>query len=127
MVSSDPVTLTDVLSFIGGHADPDALDTILGVVRDRRRALADVAAHAVRVGATVRLHSLSPRYLNGLTGTVTAIPAARRGAKRRCTIRLDQTSVTRLAQADSSYAHLREETSYEMGGIPVAACHLVDS
>jgi hypothetical protein len=126
MTSSDPVTLTEVLSFIGGHAEPDALDTILDVVRDRRRALADAAAHAVTVGATVR-HSLSPRYLNGLTGIVIAIPAARRGAKRRCTIRLDQTSVTRLAQADSSYAHLREETSYEMGGIPVAACHLVDS
>jgi hypothetical protein len=124
MSPSDPVARTYVLAFIAGHADDEDLDTITDVVRTRRRMLADLAAAAVTVGASVRLQNLSPRYLNGLTGTVIDITSPRRGATRRCVVRLDAASTQQLAELDA-YAHLREATSHDLHDVPARACHLV--
>jgi hypothetical protein len=121
---SDPVTLTDVLAFVAGHADDEGLDAITDAVGKRRRVLADIAAVAVTVGAAVRLQNLSPRYFNGLIGTVIDITSLRRGATRRCVVRLDEASTRQLAVVDE-YAHLRDATSYDLPGIPARTCHVL--
>ena len=125
-MSSDPVALSYVLSFIAEHAGNGELDSIVDAARARRRALADLAGAQITVGVSVRLGNLRPAYLNGLTGTVTERTTPRRGAKPRCTIRLDPESVRRLAFADTQYTHLHDQTSFDLGGIPAAACHLTD-
>jgi hypothetical protein len=68
-------TLSDVLGFISSTATTEDLAAISPLMNERRKILAKVEASlnkAVLVpGTKVRLSGLSPKYLNGLTGTVT--------------------------------------------------------
>ena len=79
-------TITHVLDFIAGHADERQIDTILETVKGRRKTLDRHRALAVRKDQKVTLNRLTPKYLNGLTGTVTALN------DQRCTVTLDEDS-----------------------------------
>lgn len=75
---SIPATL--IASIINGEYD-DGLDRIVEAVRSRRQELSrkrsQLNALTIDVGARVRLQGLSPKYLNGLEGTVVQAPQHR--------------------------------------------------
>ena len=69
------VTLQDVTQFIAS-ADNDQLDVMWSAAKARTKALKAedrIAGLAkFKVGDTVELHGLSPKYLNGCIGEITA-------------------------------------------------------
>lgn len=109
---------SDVIAFIAARADETDLDNIINAVKARRTMLGRINAAAVKVGAAVRLDGLSPKYLNGLTGTVSIVSGG------RCSVVLDEHSTTALRYAPRSryagaIAMLPEgEDRYTLSGIP---------
>lgn len=112
--------LPDVIAYIIDKADESDLDTLTLSIRRRRDALRAVAAAAVTVGASVTIRDVSPKYLNGLTGTVTNIET--RARKQIASVELDRESTRRLALSSTKYAYLIDHRSYELSGVPLACC-----
>ena len=105
-------TPADVIAFIVARADETDLANILNAVKARRKALGQINASAVKVGATVTLEGMSPKYLNGLTGVVKSVSGG------RCSVLLDEGSTTQLRWSGTRF-HVREGvTEYLMGGVP---------
>lgn len=78
--------LTSVLgAIIDGEYD-DALDRLAAAVTERRRLVSAQMARrnvlTIMPGARVQLQGLSPKYLNGLTGTVVETPEFRRNRRK---------------------------------------------
>lgn len=105
-------TPADVIAFIVARADETDLANILNAVKARRKALGQINAAAVKVGQRVTLDGLSPKYLNGLTGTVLSVEGA------RCTVTLDRDSTTSLRYAGQRFRIPTEHMEYNLGGIP---------
>jgi len=61
----------------------DGLDAIIEIAVARRNYLRDAKGAENKIsfvpGTVVRIINIRPKYLNGITGTVTATPANRRG------------------------------------------------
>ncbi|MEV7177857.1 hypothetical protein [Kitasatospora sp. NPDC093679] len=65
--------ITAVTTFILTEATDTDLQRLDTAMRDRRKALAEIRAAAVVVGAAATTRNLSPKYMNGLSGTVESI------------------------------------------------------
>jgi RNase P/RNase MRP subunit p29 len=78
----------------------------------------------VAVGADVEIVDISPRYLNGLTGTVVRIQGA------RVTVQLDELSTMRLKcepKSKSKFPVAPDATSYNLTGLPRASCQVASN
>lgn len=74
-----------IAAIVNGEVD-DSLDRIRQAIKDRENTIASVALYTLDVGDRVRLKGLSPKYLNGLTGTIVSRP---RGNSKRFGVKLD--------------------------------------
>ncbi|OEJ20910.1 hypothetical protein [Streptomyces subrutilus] len=122
-------TLEQVAEFIVNDADAEDIDRIIEAVNTRRSTLRQraeaIAAASVKTGARVELHNLTPKYLNGLTGTVTKVD---RGRKVRATVKLDEASTKQLRWSGARRFFVSENVAeYELGGVPVASCKALTS
>lgn len=109
------ITLADVAEFILTSATQEDIDRIYAAAKSRTRTLRDVVAAQVEVGASTQLQGLSPKYLNGMRGTVTAI----RGA--RGDVLLDEDSTRSLRYLGFRKYHIPAETTqYTLSGIPLS-------
>ena len=113
---SENTTPADVIAFIVARADDTDLANIIGAVNARRKTLRTIAAASVKPGLKVTLSGLSPKYLNGLTGTVKSVEG------QRCTVTLDRDSTDRLSW-NARFSHTvqalkHEDGTYDFGGIP---------
>ena len=113
-------TIDSTLDFIAGHADERQIDVIHAALRDRRKALAARRALAVTVGQTVTLDGLSPKYLNGLTGTVRTIKG------NRADVLLDEASTLSLRWAGRRFVVPEDTKNYLLTGVPTTCCHVQD-
>ena len=113
-------TITHVLDFIAGHADERQIDTILETVKGRRKTLDRHRALAVRKDQKVTLNRLTPKYLNGLTGTVTALN------DQRCTVTLDEDSTNTLRYTGRRYTVPPTMKNYPLQGVPTSCCEPQD-
>lgn len=113
--------LADVATFISG-ASPDDLERVGGFIKSRHKALRELRAAAVSVGAKVRLTNLSPKYLNDLTGEVTSIKG------QRCTVELDEGSTIHLRYGRGGSARFNpgDAKNAVIPGVPMSSC-LVES
>lgn len=102
-----PTTITDILT----NADSDDITQVYAACKTRHRALAQMTAATLRTDAPGRTKGLSPKYLNGLTGTIVSTSS----------IRLDETSTRRLRFSGRRFYVAPEVTEYLLGGIP-AGC-----
>ncbi|WP_198939832.1 hypothetical protein [Streptomyces sp. MJM1172] len=117
-------TLEQVAEFIVNEADSEDIDRIIDAVKTRRSTLrqhsAAIAAASVKTGARVELQNLSPKYLNGLTGTVAEV---KRGRVTRATVKLDEESTKQLRWSGSRRFFVSEKaTEYDLHGVPVTSC-----
>ena len=104
-MTTAPVELPDVVTFVLKRADENDLVTIAQAMTRRRQEL------QVIVDATVTIGEVTPRYLTGLSGVVKAITP---GQVRYVTLTLDQASTSKLAASAKKYAHL--------AGVPLSCC-----
>jgi len=86
-------SITDALTFVANAQIEDELNRLQSAINARRQSIAAIRAAAITVGAKVELSNLSPKYVNGLTGTVEAYS---RGKRTRMDVRLDEASTRRL-------------------------------
>lgn len=84
-------------------ATAEDLDVYIDAIRRRRKDLTAIRSADVRSGSEVKTAGMSPKYLNGLTGTVTEITG------QRCTLLLDPHSQDMLRGTKFAYQlpHLR--------------------
>lgn len=107
------LTTAEVRAFIFA-CDSAALADLQRQIKARHKALRAQAAASVSVGATVTLEGLSPKYLNGLTGTVTSIDRA------RGSVTLDEASTQRLRfDGARRFFIAADATEYLLGGVPL--------
>lgn len=114
-------SLSDALNFILTGASNEDLSRVIEAIKNRRTILSTINAAAVTVGAAVKLDGLSPKYLNGLTGTVASISG------RSATITLDARSTTDLRWNGRRRFFIAEgATEYPLGGIPLSTLSIVE-
>lgn len=106
-------TINDALTYILTEASDSDLDRIYDALKRRRRALLDSRALLVRVGDRVTTKDLSPKYLNGLEGTVIHI----RG--KRADITLDEHSTNAIRGTKHGPSSDSEVTKYTLRGCPL--------
>ena len=87
-----------VVNILNGKLDDGDFERILDAIRRRRRTLRVIETAktiaVLEMGAKVELQGLSPKYLNGLTGTVEQINST------RIRVKLDQPNLApRFARA----------------------------
>lgn len=119
------INTTDLIAFVLNQADETDLDALVQAARERRKALRTIAAAAVKEGVTVTIRDLTPRYCNGLTGTVKAIETVRRD--RCAVITLDRDSTRRLALSSGKYGLTLDDDSYDLTGVPLTCCKVISS
>ncbi|WP_019061403.1 hypothetical protein [Streptomyces prunicolor] len=112
-------TLATAISFVSLHATQEDLDRIYAAAKERSQALRSTRAASVTTGALIRIDKIRPRYLVGLTGTVTATRTAR--TKTYATVELDEESTDVLRATGMQYIPTDvKRFSYE--GIPTTCC-----
>lgn len=109
-------TITEVLDYVHARADEQDLDSLLQALRTRRKVLGEQRAATVRSGLEIRLDGLSPKYLNGLTGTVVTLDG------NRAEVRLDERSTTQLRGSGRRFYVPAGEIEYLLTGIPKSCC-----
>lgn len=79
---------SDVVDYVVGCTDSE-VQLLYGLLRERQKTLRSIAAATaaatIKVGDKVRLRGISPKYLNGATGTV--VPG---GGAAKFLVQLDQ-------------------------------------
>lgn len=114
--------LKSVVDFIASSATEGDLAKIHEAIRVRESALREERAGRVAVGADVEIVDISPKYLNGLTGTVVRIQGA------RVTVQLDELSTMRLkCEPKSKFPVAPDATSYNLTGLPRASCQVASN
>jgi hypothetical protein len=103
-------------------ANADELDMIVNAAKARRQFLTSTNVGFMKVGTKVSFRNLSPKYLNGLTGTVVAINST----GSRGTVKLDNDSTERLASTNQSRFYVESGIPYTMVGVPLKACDIVN-
>src|SRR5690625_1295834 len=83
-------TLSDVLAYIANEATTTDVQPIADAIRQRQKPLMDQRAATVTEGTTGTLANITPKYLNGLSGTVTDVIGS------RATFLLDEASTNIL-------------------------------
>lgn len=122
---STDLTAHDLITFVLNQAGEDDLDALADAARRRRDALRAIAAAAVSEGNRVTIRDISPKYLNGLTGTVKTIETIR---KKRCAVvTLDKDSTQKLALSSARYDWLFNQDSHDLPGIPLSCCKVISS
>jgi len=116
MPESTP-TLQSATEFVLSHATDDDLNRLFTAIKQRRAALGSIRTATLTTGTTVRLASLTPKYLNGLTGRIAQIDG------KRATVALDADSTDRLRYTSQSrYVVPTDATSFDLRGVPLACC-----
>lgn len=110
LTPSEHTTLLDLIS----RADENQINACHTALNARLTTIRNIRAATVTVGDTVMTTDIRPKYLAGLTGTVTMIQS------NRATIALDQTSTQRLAMSSRKFSSLHNKTSHNLDGIPLA-------
>jgi hypothetical protein len=114
------VTLSDALNFILTSASNEDLSRVIDGIKSRRTILQTINAASVSIGASVKLDGLTPKYLNGLTGTVASING------RSATIKLDERSTKELRWSGRKRFFIAgDATEYPLGGIPLSTLSIV--
>lgn len=121
-MTSATLSMQDVTQHIVNTATEEDLDTLFEAVRTRRKVLRDLRAMSVRDGAEVTLQGISPKYLNGLTGTV---QPGRRG--QRVDVLLDEESTDRLRYASRKIFIPAETKRHVLTGVPASTCVTQDA
>lgn len=110
-----PLTISDALEFIRSHATASDIEKIYAATKERTRNLRAVTAARVQAGANATLDGLSPKYLNGLTGTVSSIQGARGD------VRLDARSTRDLRYLGArKYFISADTTEFTLRGVPLS-------
>jgi len=111
-------TITDVLTFIRTQAQSADLDRLHEAIKQRDKVIRHIAAAKVSPGSRVTITGLSPKFLNGLTGTVRSIN------RTVANVDLDRSSKITLAAMDRSkkfWFYYSEENPYAMQ-VPLTCC-----
>jgi hypothetical protein len=115
------VKVIDIFDMIDA-ANVNELDLIINAATRRREAISSVNIKSARVGMQVTFRDLSPKYLNGLVGTIVTINSTgTRGA-----VKLDVASTNKLARTKQSRFYVESGTPYTMEGVPFKACDFSD-
>lgn len=81
------MTPSDIIAAILDGALDDQMDALIATINARRRNIRQLeelqSLTQLKVGTNVKLEGISPKYLNGLTGTVDAING------KKVTVKLD--------------------------------------
>lgn len=93
MVELNLKTEDVITAIMNGNVDDD-LESIQEAIRARNKVRGDIVRMTITPGTRVRLKNLSPKYLNGLEGTVST--RKRRG--KRIPVDLDE-SIPRFGKA----------------------------
>lgn len=116
------ITAVDVKTFILTSATKDDLDAIFGAIKMRTSTLKAINAATVTVGAEAELTGLSPKYLNGLTGTVQTI------RRERGDVLLDAKSTRALRYSGSrKYFIPADQEKYLLTGVPLSCFVIADA
>lgn len=116
MTATTTHSIAQVLDYVHSHADEQDLDALREAIKTRHAVLGQQRAASVRRDAEVRLDGLSPKYLNGLTGTVESISG------NRADVRLDEKSTTRLRYAGRKFFIPNDEEKFLLSGVPKQCC-----
>lgn len=111
------LTVNDVAEFITNAATEEDLDDVVNAVKARQKALRNLRAMDVKPGVEVTLTGLSPKYLNGLSGTV-----QEGGRGQRVDVLLDSASTQRLARQGSKFHIDPDAEEYLLTGVPASTC-----
>lgn len=117
------VNINDVVKFIAESANDDDLDRIFHFFKKRRKALAVAASASVVLGSEVSLLGLTPRVLDGLTGTVVSLHG------NFCDVLLDVPSTGSLAASKTKLAaaaRAAEGSGYLLRGVPVSCARVAE-
>lgn len=112
-------TFRDVIEYITNHASVPEIEQIAQVSQKRFMALGRAQAATLAIGDEVIVHNVSPKYLQGLAGTVEEIDTP----KERIAIRLDALSTAKLRSNGRQRRFIisPQETNYLLTGMPIAA------
>ena len=114
------VTMAEVIDYILDHADSADIDRVYEAAKMRHKTLQAKAASAVRIGMTIRLNGISPKYLNGMTGEVVSID------RQRASVLLDERSTRTLRVKGGRRFYIPADVKqYEVSGVPLSTCHEV--
>lgn len=115
--TTSTTTYADVIEYITNHASYAEIDQITQVSRNRFMALGRAQAATLAIGDEVTMHNISPKYLQGLTGTVEEIDTR----TEMIAIRLDAVSTTKLQNNGRQRRYFISplETNYLLTGIPM--------
>lgn len=116
MTTTAPSSVTEVLDYVHSRADEQDLEALIQAVKTRRHVLGEQRAATVRIGTKVQLDGLSPKYLNGLTGTIEATKGA------RADVRLDKASTNKLRYAGRKFYVNANTEEYLLTGAPKQCC-----
>ncbi|KPM52703.1 hypothetical protein E0F15_17770 [Frankia sp. B2] len=110
-------TLQSATDFVLSHATEDDLTRLSTSITQRRAALASIRTATLTTGTTVKIANVRPKYLNGLTGSITQIDG------KHATITLDTDSTERLrGTSQTRYFIPLDATTYDVRGIPLSCC-----
>jgi hypothetical protein len=101
-----------VLSYIHSTNEDGDLDVIFDACRARRKTLGSIKAATVKEGDRVRIDGISPKYLAGVTGTVTSIDRSRKGG-------------IAVVEADRPVFGSRHRGETTIAGIPTACLNIL--
>jgi len=104
--------------FILSHATEEDLTRITETVKQQRTTLAAIRTAALTTGMPVQTAGLSPRYLNGLTGTISRIG----GKRARVTLDAESTDRLRLSPTNRRFHVPFDATNYDLTGVPLSCC-----
>lgn len=116
------ITLAEVLHFIASDATTDDIERIREFTKNRVRMLRDARSADISIGQVITLQDISPKSLDGMTGTVTKISSGR--GKRRATVLLDPTSTQRLRFLRTRFSTQipAGATEFPIEGVPLTCC-----
>jgi hypothetical protein len=108
---------TDVVAWITSEATADDVARLEIVLQVRRKGLRTAQAAQARHGMAVVLDGLSPKYLNGLIGTIDGLNG------RRCSVLLSPESTDRLRHTTQKRFYVSADmTRFLLRGVPTTCC-----
>lgn len=106
-------TLSTATDFILNQATETDIEAILRAVNARQRMILAQRAAVVTIGATVTFANLKPKYLNGLTGTVSSISGT------SASILLDKESTDSIRYRRTRFTVPAGVEQYTITGLPL--------
>jgi len=110
-------TLEQAIEYITQGATESDIERIYAAAKERSRALRNVRAAAVRVGAEVQISGIRPKYYVGMSGTVKTVEQKR--TRAIVSVLLDARSTEELRL----HTFVPNEVErFEVHGIPAMCC-----